>query len=131
MTSARSKLLLPLMLLVAVTAAAEAPSPDADTKPVKQIDIYVTPYYVSAKTVDGHPHVAVNTLFDAQLSSNKREDIVAVRDAIQAQPKLITPMTLMVLAIRLYDVALRDEAVFWFYVAKNRYISMTEVVDIQ
>jgi hypothetical protein len=131
MTSARSKLLLPLMLLAAFTAAAQAPGRDDDTKPVKQIDIYVTPYYVSATTLDGHPKVAVNTSFDTQLSSNKREDILAVRDAIQAQPKLITPMTLMVLAIRLYDVGLRDDAVFWFYVAKNRYISMTDVVDIQ
>ena len=30
-------------------------------------------------------------------------------------------MTMMVLAIRLYDVGLRDDAVFWFYAAKDRY----------
>jgi hypothetical protein len=134
MTAARARLLLATILLAAGAAAMAAPAPsrdtEADTKPVKQIDIYVTPYYVSAKTLDGHPNVAVNTAFDTQLSSNKREDILAVRDAIQAQPKLITPMTLMVLAIRLYDVGLRDDAVFWFYVAKNRYITMTDVVDI-
>jgi hypothetical protein len=29
-------------------------------------------------------------------------------------------MTMMVLAIRLYDAGLRDDAVFWFYVAKDR-----------
>ena len=33
----------------------------------------------------------------------------------------LTPMTIMVLAIRLYDVGLRDDAVFWFYAAKNRF----------
>src|SRR5665213_3427844 len=115
MNAARPRLLLPMMLLAASAAAAAAPVPSRDTativKPVKQIDIYVTPFYESAKTVDGHPTVAVATAFDAQLSSNKREDILAVRDAIQAQSKLVTPMTLMVLAIRLYDVGLRDDAV--------------------
>jgi hypothetical protein len=38
-------------------------------------------------------------------------------------------MTMMVLAIRLYDVGLRDDAVFWFYLAKDRYIVMSEVLD--
>jgi hypothetical protein len=136
MNAARPRLLLPMMLLAASAAAAAAAQvPNRDTatitKPVKQIDIYVTPFYDSAKTVDGHPTVAVATAFDAQLSSNKREDILAVRDAIQAQSKLITPMTLMVLAIRLYDVGLRDDAVFWFYVAKNRYRTMADVVDMK
>jgi hypothetical protein len=36
---------------------------------------------------------------------------------------------MMVLAIRLYDVGLRDDAVFWFYAAKDRYIVMSEVLD--
>jgi hypothetical protein len=112
-------------------AAPQALSGDTDTKPVKQIDIYVTPYYVSAKTLDGNPRISVATAFDTQLSSNRREDILGVRDAIQAQSKLITPMTLMVLAIRLYDVGLRDDAVFWFYVAKDRYLTMTDVVDMK
>jgi len=133
MNGARSKLLLITLLLAAgAAAAAQPPSRDtAITKPVKQIDIYVTPYYESAKTVDGHPTVAVATAFDTQLSSNKREDILAVRDAIQAQSKLITPMTLMALAIRLYDVGLRDDAVFWFYVAKDRYLTMAAVLDMK
>jgi hypothetical protein len=128
--------LLVMMLLAAgaaATAAAQAPSRSTEmsTLPVRQIDIYVRPYYESAKTLDGHPTVAVATAFDMQLSSNKREDILAVRDAIQAQSKLITPMTLMVLAIRLYDVGLRDDAVFWFYVAKDRYLTMADVLDMK
>jgi hypothetical protein len=40
-------------------------------------------------------------------------------------------MTLMVLAIRLYDVGLRDDAVFWFYAAQARYIVMSEVLDVK
>ena len=66
-----------------------------------------------------------------QLSSNRREDIAAVRDHIAAAPEFATPMTLMVLAIRLYDVGLRDDAVFWFYAAKDRYITLSDVADIE
>lgn len=40
-------------------------------------------------------------------------------------------MAMMVLAIRLYDVGLRDEAVFWFYAAKERYIVMSEVLNVK
>jgi hypothetical protein len=36
----------------------------------------------------------------------------------------------MVLAIRFYDVGLRDDAVFWFYAAKDRYLTLSEVVDV-
>ena len=32
---------------------------------------------------------------------------------------------------RLYDVGLRDEAVFWFYIAKERYIVMSEVLNVK
>jgi hypothetical protein len=39
-------------------------------------------------------------------------------------------MTMMVLAIRLYDIGERDEAVFWFYAAKARTIVLLEVLDM-
>jgi hypothetical protein len=101
------------------------------TKPIKYIGIYVSPYYQSAQTPDGHPQVHVANAFNSQLASTSREDILAVQKAIEAHPQLITPMTLMVLAIRLYDVGLRDDGVFWFYVAKNRYLSMAGVLDVR
>lgn len=107
-----------------------AGNPAASTAPVKRIDIYVTPYFEAAATADGHPRVSVGMAFDAQLASNDRADIVAVRDAIQAAPQRITPMTLMVLSIRLYDVGLRDDAVFWYYVAKNRFFAMAGVLNM-
>ncbi len=110
------------------TGPAKADETKPVTKPVKHIRIDVIPYYEAAQTPAGTPKVAVG--FDAQLASNKREDIVAARDAIQAQPQRTTPMTLMVLAIRLYDVGLRDDAVFWFYVAKNRYFTLLNVVNV-
>jgi len=98
---------------------------------VRYIGIYVQPFYESARTPDEQPRVAVGAQFNDLLSSNKREDILAARDRILAAPSLVTPMTMMVLAIRLYDVGLRDDSVFWFYVAKDRYIVMSEVLDVK
>ena len=100
-------------------------------EPVRHIGIYVDPFYRSARTPDGQPQVAVGKQYNDLLSSNRREDILAARDLIAAKPALVTPMTLMVLSIRLYDVGLRDDAVFWFYAAKERYIVMSEVLDVK
>jgi hypothetical protein len=100
-------------------------------EPVRHVGIYVEPFYRSAQTSGGQPQVAVGKQYNALLASTRREDILAARDLIVANPKLVTPMTLMVLAIRCYDVGLRDEAVFWFYAAKERYIVMSEVLDVK
>jgi hypothetical protein len=100
-------------------------------EPVRHIGIYVEPFYRSAPTPDGQPQVSVGKQYNAFLASHKREDILAARDLVAANPKLVTPMTLMVLAIRCYDVGLRDDAVFWFYAAKERYIVMSEVLDVK
>jgi hypothetical protein len=123
--------LLVVAFSVMTTRAAELSTRDEIIAPVKRIDVYVLPYYEAAQTPDGKPIVSVGKSFDLQLASSKQADIVAVRDAIQAQPQRITPMTLMVLAIRLYDVGLRDEAAFWFYVAKNRYVTMADVLNVK
>ena len=100
-------------------------------EPVRHIGIFVQPFYESASTAAERPRVAVGAQFNDLLSSNKREDILAVRDRILAAPQLVTPMTMMVLAIRLYDMGLRDDSVFWFYVAKDRYIVLSEVLDVK
>lgn len=99
--------------------------------PVKQVNVYVLPYYASAASSSETPRVAVGKKFDALLSSNRLADVVAARDMIQREAQFITPMTLMVLAIRLYDVGLRDDSVFWFYVAKDRYATLAEVLDVR
>jgi hypothetical protein len=98
---------------------------------VKHIGIYVQPDYEAARTPEGQPKVAVGQRLSGMLGSNKRTDILAARDIVEAEPKLVTPMTLMVLAIRLYDVGMRDDAVFWFYVAKDRFIILSEVLDVK
>jgi hypothetical protein len=100
-------------------------------EPVRRIGIEVQPFYQAARTPDGRPQVGVGKQYNDLLASTKREDILAARDLMTANPKLVTPMTLMALAIRFYDVGQRDDAVFWFYVAKDRYIVLSEVVDVQ
>ena len=86
-------------------------------EPVRQVGITVQAFYESARTLGAQPRVAVGKQYNDLLNSSRREDILAARDLIVAAPKLVTPMTLMVLAIRLYDAGLRDEVVFWFYAA--------------
>lgn len=115
--------------LASIAGAAALASIAQAAEPVRHVAIYVQPYYEAAREPDGTPRVAVGRSFD-RLASNKRDDIVAIRDRIVADPKLVTPMTLMVLAIRLYDVGLRDDSVFWFYAAKDRYLTLDEVVDV-
>jgi len=106
-------------LLVSLAGAAAFSFSAAQAEPVRHVGIYVQPYYEAARTPGGTPRVAVGRSFDG-LASNSREDIVAIRDSIIRDPKRLTPMTMMVLAIRLYDVGLRDDSVFWFYAAKDR-----------
>jgi hypothetical protein len=100
-------------------------------EPVRQIGIYVQPFYEAARSPGERPQVAVGKQYNELLNSNRREDILAARDLIVAKPAVVTPMVMMVLAIRLYDVGLRDDAVFWFYVAKERYIVMSDVLDVK
>lgn len=101
------------------------------SEPVKHVGIYVTPYYEAAREPGGTPSISVAKTYDARLASNRAEDLRRVRDDIAANNAMLTPMTLMVLAIRLYDVGLRDDAVFWFYAAKNRYFTLEGVADVR
>jgi len=100
-------------------------------EPVRQIAIHVQPYYQAADSAGERPQVAIGASLSGLLASTRRDDILAARDKVVADPKLITPMTMMVLAIRLYDVGLRDDAVLWFYVAKDRFITLSQVIDIE
>ena len=107
-----------------------APLAAQAAEPVRHIGIYVEPFYRAADAPDKAPQVSVGQTFNGLLASTRREDILAARDLITGNPNKITPMTLMVLAIRFYDVGLRDDAVFWFYAAKDRYLTFADVVDI-
>jgi hypothetical protein len=107
-----------------------APAHGADER-VKRIAIYVEPYYAASRDAEGTPRVEVASKYDRLLASNNAEDVARARDLIAQEYDSITPMTMMVLAIRLYDVGLRDDAVFWFYAAKNRFVTAARVVDMK
>jgi len=120
-----------IMRATAVAAILLVPLSAFAAEPIRRVSIYVDPFYRSAQAPEGQPQVSVGKQYNDLLASNKREDILAARDLIVGAPKVVTPMVLMVLAIRFYDVGLRDEAMFWFYAAKDRYIVMSEVLDVK
>ena len=116
-------------MIVAAVLAGSVPAIAAE--PVRQIGIYVQPFYEAARSPGERPRVAVGKQYNDLLSSSRREDILAARDLIVAKPALVTPMTMMVLAIRLYDVGLRDDAVFWYYAGRDRFLTMAQVLDMR
>lgn len=114
---------------VFLLGAALATGQVSDAEPIKTIDAYVTPYYSAAESEGTQPSVSVAQAYDTLLAQGGEENLSKVVDAVKADGGLITPMTLMVLAIRLYDAGLRDDSVFWFYVAKDRYLTASRVLD--
>lgn len=93
------------------------------------IPVQVSPYYTAGDTREDRPQVAIGNVYSPMLASNRLEDILQARDVIAADPSVITPMTLFVLAIRLYDLGERDEAVFWYYAGKNRAITLVDTLS--
>ncbi len=116
--------------LAVFLAAALSPAARA-VEQVRQLGVYVPPYYAAGTTTVEPPKVAVDPAFDKLLASRNAADIRKVRDAIAANADLVKPTTMMVLAIRLYDVGLRDDAVFWFYAARDRYATVEAVFDMR
>jgi hypothetical protein len=114
-------------LVLAQAASAPAPAPE----PLRQLVVYVQPWYEAGATFAAAPRVAVDPAYDALLASTNVADIRKARDAIAARPDLVKPETMMVLAIRLYDVGLRDDAVFWYYAARDRFLTMEAVLDMR
>ena len=100
-------------------------------EPVRQLGVYILPYYSAGASFAEAPKISVDPAWDAALASTDPATIRKVRDAIAAQPDLVRPETLMVLAIRLYDVGLRDDAVFWYYVGRDRFLTMEAVLDMR
>jgi CRISPR/Cas system-associated endoribonuclease Cas2 len=100
--------------------------------PIKFAGFYVEPYY-SGPTKEGESplKVAVAQEYDGLLSSTKKADILSVRDKVQSNHQMLTPMTLFVLSARLYDVGEREEAVFWYYNALYRARAVSALLDKQ
>ncbi|CAO1649926.1 hypothetical protein [Parasphingorhabdus sp. NYA22] len=95
---------------------------------VRSVDIYITPFYTAADT-EKKRTVRVDSRFDKLLRSDDHARIVEVQSAIRLEPENVSPLTMMVLASRLYDVGERDASVFWFYAAKDRFFTMADVLE--
>lgn len=117
----------PVALILVIASAFAGVASAAE--PVKHIGIYVNPFYRAGASPTDAPEVGTGNPHAPLLASTRKEDIIAARDLILAKPGLVTPMTMMVLAIRLYDVGERDGAVFWFYAAMDRYFTLLEVAE--
>jgi hypothetical protein len=99
----------------------------SDDKPVRSVDLYVTPLYSSAAKASKRV-VRVDPDLDPLLRSDRAEDVLAAQERVRATPANVSPLAMMVLASRLYDVGARDDSVFWFYVAKDRFMTMSGVL---
>ncbi len=123
--SIKGKQLRLLVLVFMTLLATSAPAQQA----VKRIGVYVDPYYRAATDANERPSVSVARAFDDRLSQNDPQRIKEVEAEIRKHPELVTPMSLMVLSIRLYDMGFRDDAVFWHYVAKDRLRTISQIVS--
>jgi hypothetical protein len=126
-----NKVYVALLVALALVPALLPAAARADDARVKRIAVYVEPYYAASRDADGTPRIQVATKYDRLLASNDADDVLRARDLIAKEADTITPMTLMVLAIRLYDVGRRDDAVFWFYAARNRFVTVARVADLK
>ena len=113
-------------------APAAAPSaPQAIVRPVHKLYVDVPPYYYSGDTLNAPAKVNVDPDWDALLSSANRNDIKRAEQGIGNDPDLVKPQTMLALSMRLYDVDLRDDALFWYYVGRSRYRTMEAVLDMR
>lgn len=118
--------------LAIVGALASASShAEVSKEPERFIPVYVQPYYESAGKAGEAPEVHVGSRFDALLMSVEQKDILAVEALFEEKPELVSPMSMMALAIRLYDVGLREKSAFWFYASKDRIFSVSKVLDFE
>ena len=119
------------LILCALLGASNWALSAPPAEPVRQLAIYVLPYYEAGASFAAPPRVAVDPAVDASLASTDPATIRKTRDTIAAHPDLVKPETMMVLAIRLYDVGLRDDAVFWYYAGRDRFLTMEAVLDMR
>lgn len=91
----------------------------------KRISIYVTPWYNS------DPFTIQVGKFSDRLKTNDVKELQSIADKIRAEINQTPIETLYVLAIRLYDLGQKEDAVYWFYTAqfrRNIYARMIENV---
>ncbi|MBN6710128.1 hypothetical protein JFL47_02585 [Haemophilus haemoglobinophilus] len=95
---------------------------------IRSIDIYVLPYYEAqnGKAI----MVNIDPNFDHLLLENTTEGYKKVVEIVKNSSGGIHPVLLFALSARAYDLGFRDEAVFWFYVARQRLLVLNHVAEL-
>ena len=106
-----NKLCFAFIALIFASLTLQAAQPEINPS---HIDVYVTPYYNSKG-----PEVSVGR-FSSGLASAKEDEFLATIAQMKKDWDRLTFLELYVGAIRLYDLAYRKEAVYWFYSAQYR-----------
>ncbi|WP_044470432.1 hypothetical protein [Mannheimia massilioguelmaensis] len=99
----------------------------SNSEKVTSVDIYSPFYSAQGGKAD---YVKVYQKINALLLTNKKSDYEKASQIVRQEPAMITPMTMSVLAARAYDMGLRDEAVFWYFVARFRLMILNDVLDL-
>jgi hypothetical protein len=120
-----------LCALVVVPAGALAEAAEPPVRRVVQLGVDVLPYYAAGSRFGVPPKVALDPAWDALLSSANPDDVRKAALGIASQPELVKPETLIALAMRLYDIGMRDDAVFWYYAGRFRFLTMESVLDMR
>lgn len=80
----------------------------------KRIPIYIEPFYNS------QPFKINVEKYNEELKSEDKDAIIKLSNEIKSNKDNIELMTMFVLATRLYDLGLKDEASYWYYTAGLR-----------
>jgi hypothetical protein len=88
-----------------------------------RMPIYITPFYDSAEL-----HVEVGE-YSHGLRANDRQTVQETIADMKINWPLLRPDAMYVAAIRLYDLGLKDESVYWFYSAQYRSKLFTILID--
>lgn len=76
--------------------------------------VYITPYYNS----EG---IQINVgKFSDKLSTMTLGNAESIQESLRSEWNELRPETMYVMAVRLYDLGLKDESVYWFYSAQYR-----------
>jgi len=106
-----------VMMLIVFACACHAANHARSEPPDRALapmPIYVTPYYNSQG-----PKIDVGP-FSKELTEATAATISALAAKMKQQWDTLPVETMYVLAIRLYDLGLKDDAVYWFYSAQWR-----------
>lgn len=120
--------ILKLITLTTLCIAALPALSQSKISPIKSIDIYIMPYYSAenGKATLVNVYSEINDL----LLQNTVETYRKAVEIVNNDTNYLTPMTLLALSARAYDLGFRDEAVFWFYVGRQRLLIVDHVASL-